>query len=46
LRLQHAEALGFQNRFKLNTEISAALADPKMKMRLAEEGATVLGAIP
>jgi tripartite-type tricarboxylate transporter receptor subunit TctC len=31
---------------RLNTEISAALADPKMKMRLVEEGATVLGGSP
>jgi len=27
---------------KLNTEINAALADPKMKARLAELGATAL----
>jgi tripartite-type tricarboxylate transporter receptor subunit TctC len=31
---------------RLNMEISAALADPKMKMRLAEQGATVLGGSP
>jgi tripartite-type tricarboxylate transporter receptor subunit TctC len=31
---------------KLNTEINAALADPKMKARLAEWGATALPGSP
>jgi tripartite-type tricarboxylate transporter receptor subunit TctC len=31
---------------KLNTEINAALADPKMKARLAELGATALPGSP
>ena len=31
---------------KLNTEINAALADPKMKARLAEWGATPLPGSP
>jgi hypothetical protein len=35
---QHAEHRGIGD--KLNTEINAALADPKMKARLAEWGAT------
>src|SRR5215831_9523108 len=37
---QHAERRGIGD--KLNTEINAALADPKMKARLAEWGATAL----
>jgi tripartite-type tricarboxylate transporter receptor subunit TctC len=31
---------------RLNREINAALADPKLKMRLADEGATVLAGSP
>ncbi len=31
---------------KLNTEINAALADPKMKARLADTGGTVLSGSP
>jgi tripartite-type tricarboxylate transporter receptor subunit TctC len=44
--VEYFESDDANRRDKLNTEINAALADPKMKARLAELGVTALPGSP